>query len=152
MSLLTKQAHVDPQDVPLNSLVAQEQVDFNFVSRNNFNNNAYRSNFGRNNPRPFPSNNYGNNTYPTTRNSTSELETLLRDFITTQKAFNKNVEEKLAKLDNLCLKVDNLALDLDLFKIRTSPLEESKFTPINAIQLQINENIRMTAKHKQRWA
>src|SRR3954470_11601889 len=85
MSLLTKQPTFDPQDVPLNSLVAQEQVDVNFVSRNNFNNNAYRSNFGSNNPRPFPSNNYGNNTYPTTRNSTLELETLLKDFISTQK-------------------------------------------------------------------
>src|SRR3954467_9105740 len=95
MSLLTKQPSIDPQDVPLNSLVAQEQVDVNFVSRNNFNNNAYRSNFGSDNPRPFPSNNYGNNTYPTTRNSTSELETLLKDFITTQKAFKKSVEEKL---------------------------------------------------------
>ena len=60
MSLLTKQAPIDPQDVPLNSLVAQEQVDLNFISRNNFNNNAYRSNFVSNNPRPFPSNNYGN--------------------------------------------------------------------------------------------
>src|SRR3954469_10387668 len=49
MSILTKQAPIDPQDVPLYSLVAQEQVDVNFVSRNNFNNNAYRSNFGSNN-------------------------------------------------------------------------------------------------------
>src|SRR4051812_44618433 len=63
MSLLTKQAPIDPHDVPLNSLVAQvkEQSDVNFISRNNFNNNAYRSNFGNNNPRPFSSNNsYGN--------------------------------------------------------------------------------------------
>src|SRR3954463_2641541 len=143
MSLLTKQPSIDPQDVPLNSLVAQDQVDVNFVSRNNFNNNAYRRNFGSNNPRPFPST-YGNNkTYPSNKNPTSELESMLRDFITTQKAFNKNVEEKLAKLDNLCLKVDNFALDVEMLKIRTFPLEESKVTPINAIQLQINENIRM---------
>src|SRR4051812_5001615 len=60
MSLLTKQAPIDPQNVPLNSLIAQDQVDVNFISRNNFNNNAYRSNFGSNNPRPFPSNKYGN--------------------------------------------------------------------------------------------
>src|SRR3954471_5428882 len=67
MSLLTKQAPIDPHDVPLNFLVAQEQVDVNFISRNNFNNNAYRSNFGSN-PRPFPSNHYGNNnTYPSTK-------------------------------------------------------------------------------------
>src|SRR3954466_13679850 len=71
MSLLTKQAPIDPHDVPLNSLVAQEQVVVNFISRNNFNNNAYGSNFGSNNPRPFPPNNYGNNnTYPSTKNVT----------------------------------------------------------------------------------
>src|SRR3954464_3167472 len=105
MSLLTKQAPIDPQDVPLNSLVAQEKIDVNFISRNNFNNNSYRSNFGRKNPRPFPSNNYvNNNTYPSTKNSTSELESMLKDFITTQKSFNKSVEEKLDKLDSLSLR------------------------------------------------
>src|SRR3954462_11320759 len=83
MSLLTKQSPIDPHDVPLNSFIAQDQVDVNFISRNNFNNNAYRSNFGSN-PRPFPSNNYGNNnTYPSTKNSTSELDSMLKDFITT---------------------------------------------------------------------
>src|SRR3954469_14803685 len=153
MSLLTKQAPIDPHDVPLNSLVAQEQVDVNFISRNNFNNNAYRSNFGSNNPRPFPSNNYGNNnTYPSTKNSTSKLESMLKDFITTQKAFKKNVEEKLDKLDNLSLKVDNIAHDVEMLKIRTSPLKERKTTPMNAIQVQINENIRMLDKLKDRWA
>src|SRR3954465_3113845 len=93
MSLLSKQSSIDPHDVPLNSFIAQEQVDVNFIPRNNFNNNAYRSNFGSNNPRPFPSNNYGNNnTYPSTKNSTPELETLPKDFITTQKAINNSVE------------------------------------------------------------
>src|ERR1043165_1948935 len=153
MSLLTKQPSIDPQDVPLNSLVSQEQVDVNFISRNNFNNNAYRGNFGSNNPRPFPSKNYGNNnTYPSTKNSTSELETLLKDFITTQKAFNKSVEEKLDKLDILSSKVDNIADDVEMLKIRTSPPEERKTTPMNAIQVQINENIRMLGKLKERWA
>src|SRR4051812_11471635 len=152
MSLLTKQPSIDPQDVPLNSMVAQEQVDVNFVSRNNFKNNAYRSNFGRNNPRPFPSNNYGNNTYPSTKNSTSELETLLKDFITTQKAFNKSVEEKLDKLDILSSKVDNIAHDLEMLKIRTSPPEERQTSPMNAIQVQINENMRMLGKLKERWS
>ena len=32
MSLLTKQAPIDPHDVPLNSLVAQEQVDVKFTT------------------------------------------------------------------------------------------------------------------------
>src|SRR4051812_1316776 len=152
MSLLIKQPSIDPQDVPLNSLVSQEQVDVNFISRNSFNNNAYISKFGSNNPRPFPSNNYGNNTYPTTRNSTLKLETLLKDFITTQKAFNKSVEEKLDKLDILYSKVDNIADDVEMLKIRTSPPEERQVTPMNAIQVQINENIRMLGKLKERWA
>src|SRR3954468_17848557 len=77
---------------------------------------------------------------------------MLKEFITTQKAFNKSVEERLDKLDNLSLKVDSLALDVEMLKIRTSPLEERKATPINAIQLQINENIRMMAKLKERCA
>src|ERR1041385_3375812 len=132
MSLLTKQPFIDPHDVPLNSLVAQEQVDVNFIARNNFNNNAYGGNFASN-PRPFPSNYGNNNTYPSNKNPSFELESMLRDFITIQKAFNKNVEDKLAKIGNLCLKVDNLALDVEMLNIRTSPLEESKATPINAI-------------------
>src|SRR4051812_26595877 len=151
MSLLTMKYPIDPHDVPLNSLVAQELVDVNFISRNNFNNNAYRGNFASN-PRSFPSNYGNNNTYPSNKNPTSELESMLKVFITTQKTFNKSVEERLDKLDNLSLKVDNLALDSDMLKIRTSPLEERKATPINAIQFQINENIRMMAKLKERWA
>src|SRR4051812_16853687 len=39
-----------------------------------------------------------------------------------------------------------------MLRIRTSPLEERKTTPMNAIQVQINENIRMLAKLKDRWA
>src|ERR1044071_4454307 len=58
MSLLTKQSLINPQNVPLNSLIAQDQVDVNFISRNNFNN-SYRGNFASN-PRLFPST-YGNN-------------------------------------------------------------------------------------------
>ena len=156
MSMLSKQVPIDPRDVPFNSLVAQEkeQVDVTFISRNNFNNNAYRSSFGNNNPRPFPSyNSYGNNNiYPSTKKFTSELESMLKDFITSQKAFNKNVEEKLDKLDSLSLKADNISHDVEMLKIRTSPLEERKTTPLNAIQVQINENIRMLAKLKDRWA
>src|SRR4051795_12954999 len=59
MSMLVNgKAQVDPNNVPLASLVAQEEhVDVNFIRNNNFNNNAYRNNFGSNNYRPYPSNN-----------------------------------------------------------------------------------------------
>ena len=57
-----KSAPIYFNDVPLSTLIEQnsDAIDVNFISRNNFNNNAYRGNF---NPRPFPSNssnNYGN--------------------------------------------------------------------------------------------
>ena len=56
--LATKQSPIDPNNVPLASLIAQEkdQVDVNFLNRSNFNNNAYRNNFGSNNYKPYPPN------------------------------------------------------------------------------------------------
>ena len=45
------------------------------------------------------------------------------------------------------MKVNNIAHDVEMLKIRTSPLEERKTTPMNA-----TENIRMLAKLKERWA
>jgi hypothetical protein len=55
--LVNDRAHVDPNNVPLASLVAQEEhIDVNFIRNNNFNS-AYRNNFGSNNYRPYPSTN-----------------------------------------------------------------------------------------------
>ena len=50
-----KSAHIDINDVPLSTLIEKnsDPVDVSFVSRNNFNKNAYRGNF---NPRHFPRN------------------------------------------------------------------------------------------------
>jgi hypothetical protein len=100
--LSNDRTHVDPNNVPLASLVSQEEhVDVNFIRNNNFNNNAYRNNFASNNYRPYPStngNDYGNsygNSSNNTRGAPSELEVMLKDFIGKQTAFNKSVEEKL---------------------------------------------------------
>src|SRR3954447_5336580 len=51
MSMLVNgKAPVDPNNVPLASLVAQEEsVDVDFIKSKDFNNNAYRNNFGCNN-------------------------------------------------------------------------------------------------------
>jgi hypothetical protein len=47
--LANDRAHVDPNNVPLASLVApEEHVDVNFIKNNNFNNSAYRNNFSSN--------------------------------------------------------------------------------------------------------
>jgi hypothetical protein len=55
--LANDRSHVDPNNVPLASLVAQEEhVDINFIRNNNFNNSVYRNKVDSNNYRPYPSN------------------------------------------------------------------------------------------------
>ena len=79
MSMLaTNQSHVDPNNVPLASLISQEkdQVDVNFLNRNNFNNNAYRNNFGGNNYKPYPPNN--GNSYGNSYNANRSVPTALK--------------------------------------------------------------------------
>jgi hypothetical protein len=117
MSMLVNgKAHVDPNNVPLASLVAQEEhVYVNFIRNNNFNNDAYRNNFGRNNYSPYPStngNDYGNSSN-NNRRVPSNLEVMLKDFISKLTAFNKSVEEKFGKLMFLLLKLIALLLMLN---------------------------------------
>ena len=100
-------------DMSLSTLIEQNSViDVNFISRNNFNNNAYRGNFS---PRTFSSNsskNYGNSyvnqSYNNNRN-TSHLGNNIKEFINTQKVFNTSIEEKLNKIDDLSRGVDRIA-------------------------------------------
>ncbi|KAK1651690.1 hypothetical protein QYE76_069495 [Lolium multiflorum] len=158
--LVNDRTNIDPNNVPLASLVAQEEhVDVNFIKNNNFNNNAYRNN-SSNNYRPYPYNNgngYGNsygNSYNNNRNTPPGLEAMLKEFISTQTAFNKSVEEKLGKIDILASKVDSLAADVDLLKSKVMPNENHHnkiVTTANAIQVRINENIRLMAELRARW-
>ena len=81
----SKIAHIDPNDVPLSTSIEQnnDPTNVNFVSRNNFNSNAYRGNF---NPRTFrgnSSNNCGNpngNSYNNNNNNMmpSDLESNIK--------------------------------------------------------------------------
>jgi hypothetical protein len=142
-------------------LVAQEEhVDVNFIRNNNFNNSAYRNNFASNNYRSYPSTNgngYGNsygNSSNNTRGVPSELEVMLKDFIGKQTVFNKSVEEKLGKIDILASKVDSLALDFELLKLKVLPKdvkESNTFAATNAIQVRIDKNVRMLAELHARW-
>ena len=161
MSMLVNgRSNVDPNNVPLASLVAQEEnVDVNFIKNNNFNNNAYRNNSG-NNYRPYPYNNgngYGNsygNSYNNNRNTPPGLEAMLKEFISTQTAFNKSVEEKLDKIDIIASRVDRLASDVNLLKLKVMPnndIDNKITTTANAIQVRINENIRLMAELRARW-
>jgi hypothetical protein len=114
LMLANDRTHVDPNNVPLAYLVAQEDhIDVNFIRNNNFNNNAYRNNFASNNYRLYPStngngydNSYGNSSN-NTRGAPSELEVMLKDFMVKQTAFNRTVEKKLGKIDILASKVDS---------------------------------------------
>jgi hypothetical protein len=131
--LANDRAHVDPNNVTLASLVAQEEhVDVNFIRNNNFNNSAYRNNFASNNYRPYPSTNgngYGNsygNSSNNNRGVPSDLEVMLKVFISKQTAFDKSVEEKLGKIDVLASKVDSLALDVELRKLMVLPHDVKK--------------------------
>jgi hypothetical protein len=161
LMLSDDRTHVDPNNVPLASLVAQEEhVDVNFIRNNNFNNNACRNNFANNNYRPYPSTNgngYGNsygNSSNNTRAAPFELEVMLKDFIGKQTAFNKSVEEKLGKINILASKVDSLALDIELLKLKVLPndvKENNTFATANAIQVKIDENIRMLEELHARW-
>ena len=81
----------------------------------------------------------------------SDLESMRKDFITSQKSFNKIVEEKLEKLDNLILKVDSLSHEVDFLKITFLPHDVKEHKTLNAIQVTIDNNIRMLAELHARW-
>jgi hypothetical protein len=156
--LVNDRAHFDPNNVPLASLVTQEEhVDVNFIRNNNFNNSAYRNNFASNNYRPYPSTNgngYGNsydNSSNNTRGAPSDLEVMLKDFISKQTAFNKSVEEKFNTIDLLALKVDSLAFDVELLKLKVLPHDVKESNTLNAIQVRIDDNVRMLAELHARW-
>jgi hypothetical protein len=158
LMLANDRAHVDPNNVPLASLFAQEEhVDVNFIRNNNFNNSAYRNNFASNNYRPYPSTNgsgYGNsygNSSNNIRGAPSELEVMLKDFIGKQTAVNKSVEEKLGKIDVLASKFDSLSLDVELLKLKVLPNDVKESKTLNAIQVRIDENIRMLAELHASW-
>jgi hypothetical protein len=156
--LVNDRAHVDPNNFPLASLVAQEEhVYENFIRNNNFNNNAYRNNFGSNNYRSYPSTNgngYGNSYGSFSNNNRSvpyDLEVMLRDFISKQTAFNKFVEEKFGKIDVLASKVDSLSLDVELLKLKVFPHDVKESKTLNVIQVKIDNNVRMLAELHAKW-
>jgi hypothetical protein len=76
---------------------------------------------------------------------------MLKDFIGKQTAFNKSVEEKFGKIDIRAFKVDSLALDVELLKLKVLPNDVKESKTLNAIQVTIDENVRMLAELHARW-
>jgi hypothetical protein len=58
---------------------------------------------------------------------------MLKDFIGKQTAFNKSIEKKLGKIDVLASKVDSLALDVELLKLKVLPHDVKESNTLNAI-------------------
>jgi hypothetical protein len=76
---------------------------------------------------------------------------MLKDFIGKQNAFNNSVEEKLGKIDVLASKVDSLDFDVKLLKLKVLPHDVKESKTLNAIQVRIDENVRMLAELHARW-
>jgi hypothetical protein len=76
---------------------------------------------------------------------------MLKDFIGKQTSFNKSVDEMLGKIDVLASKVDSLALDVELLKLKVLPHDVKESKTLNAIQVRIDENVRMLAELHARW-
>src|SRR3954467_11632239 len=114
--LVNGKAPLDPNSVPLASLVAQEeQVDVNFIRNNNFNNNAYRNNFGSNNNyRPYPpsGNVYHGRSGMTSEERILEVERSTKNFMQMQyeqnKIFTKTMEEQSIILKNISHQHENM--------------------------------------------
>src|SRR4051812_1476861 len=111
--LVSGKAQVDKNNIPLASLVAQEEnVDVNFIKSNNFNSNAYRNNFGSNNYRPYPPNGNGFSSRTPSEERILEVEKSTKDFMQMQfeqnKLFTQSMGEQSAMLKNISQQLENL--------------------------------------------
>src|SRR3954451_14389931 len=134
---------VDPNNVPLASLVAQEEnVDVNFIKSNNFNNNAYRNNFGSNNYRPYPSNGNGLNSRMPSEERISEIERSTKNFMQMQFEKNKLLMQSMGEqtailksisqlLENLNSEISSLQVKIVSAETRISTLSEAQISLIN---------------------
>ena len=146
----SKSAPIDFNDMPLSTLIEQnsDPIDVNFISRNNFNNNAYRGNF---NPRPFPSNssnNYGNsygNQSSNNNRNTFDLENNIKEFINAQKVYNATTKEKLNKIDDMSRSIDRISHDVENLKINFFPPKVDVNELVKALYASMDEIKKITA-------
>ena len=148
MSMLVNgKAHVDPNNVPLSSSVSQEeQVDVNFIKRNNFNNNAYRNNFGSKNYMPYPSNSstgyYGRSMH--SEDKILEVEKDTKFFMQMQyeqnKLFTKNMEEQSAMLKNISHQLENLNGGISDLQAKISN-DETRISSLSEAQTSFNKSV-----------
>src|SRR3954462_14782331 len=182
MSMLVNgNGQVDPNNVPLASLVAQEEnVDVNFIKSNNFNNNSYRNHFGSDNYRPYPSNGNGLNSRMPSEERISEIERSTKNFMQMQfeqnKLLTQSMGEQTAILKSITQQLENLNSEISSLQVRIASaethistlseaqtslinrmaakpitLEDKTFATSNAIQVRIDDNMRLLAELHARW-
>jgi hypothetical protein len=155
----------------------------NFIKNNNFNNNAYRNNFGSNNYMPYPSNSgngyYGRSGMPS-EEKILEVERATKNFMQMQyeqnKLFTKTMEEQSAMLKNISHQLENLNREILGLQVKISnaetfisslseaqssfinkmaakpeTMDRNPFAATNAIQVRIDDNVRMLAELHARW-
>jgi hypothetical protein len=83
----------------------------------------------------------------------SDLENNIKEFISSQKAFNAMVEEKLLKIDDLATNVDRILLEIDSLKIRYIPPKHDVNESLKAVRISIDECKERTARMraKREW-
>src|SRR3954469_7318904 len=146
--LVNGKAQVDPNNVPLASLVSQEEnVDVNFIKRNNFNNNAYRNNFGTNNYRPYPSNGDGLNSRMPSEERISEVKRSTKNFMQMQfeqnKLLTQSMGEQTAILKSISQQLENLNNEISSLQVKI-PSAETRISTFSEAQTSLIN--RMAAK------
>jgi hypothetical protein len=61
------------------------------------------------------------------------------------------LEEKFGKIDVLASKVDSLSLDVELLKLKVMPHDDKESNTLSAIQVRIDDNVRMLVELHTRW-
>jgi hypothetical protein len=79
------------------------------------------------------------------------LKSCLRTLLVNKTTFNKSIEEKFGKIDVIASKVDSLALDVELLKLKVMPYDVKESKTLNSIQVRIDDNVRMLAELHARW-
>ena len=85
-------------------------------------------------------NSYNNNRIPT------DLESNIKECISSQKNFNAMIEEKLNRVDELARNMDRIAHDVENLKIKILPPKHDINDSIKSIYVSINESKERTAR------
>src|SRR3954464_16066257 len=76
----------------------------------------------------------------------SEFETIVKEFMNSQKNFNTLLEEKLLKVDDLARNVDRISPEVDSLKLRSIHPKHDINESLKAMRISIDECKERTAR------